>query len=355
VTSRRLASRPIRAGLVILVSTVLIAIAPDTAVAADVDLIVLDNGNRINGEVKGLERGQLELSTTAMSTVYIEWNHVSEVTTVATFEVETDAGDRYLGRITSAGPKRLVVEGGGVNGNIEVDIVSVIRLRPIHARFWDRLDGALNIGGGYTQSSGVGQATINANVRFRRPGFELDSSWDSSMTVQNHDDDETSTRASLTFGYARFLKNRWLIPGLAHFERNSDLGLDLRSTFGGGIGRFLIQSNRAEMVVQAGLVASEEKATSGETTESIEAMLMLAHSFFTYDSPKTNLSLRLFSYPSLSDFGRVRLNLDSLAKREIVKDFTIGVSVYDTFDSRPPTEGASKNDYGVSLSIGWSF
>lgn len=341
--------------LVTLLLTVLIAIAPATLSAADTDLIVLANGNRLNGEVKGLEHGQLELSTTAMSTIYIEWNHVAEVTTLATFEVETDIGERYLGRVTSGGPGRLVVEGGGANGNVELDLSSVVRLRPIHARFWERLDGSLAIGSSYTHSSGVGQGTINADVRFRRPGFELESSLDTALTVQTEGEDETSSRASLTFGYARLLRNRWLIPGIAHFENNSDLGLDLRATFGGGLGRFLIQSNRAEMIAEAGLVASKEQPLEGEATKSIEAMLMLAHSFYTYDTPKTIFTLRLLAYPSLSDFGRVRMNLDTTAKREIVSDFTIGVSLYDTYDSRPPTEGASKNDYGVSLSIGWSF
>jgi hypothetical protein len=82
---------------------------------------------------------------------------------------------------------------------------------------------------------------------------------------------------------------------------------------------------------------------------------MLRYSFFTYDTPKTYIDLTHVTYPSLSDPGRIRLALDSSVKREIIRDFTVGVSLYDTFDNRPPTEGASKNDVGVSISIGWIF
>jgi hypothetical protein len=60
-------------------------------------------------------------------------------------------------------------------------------------------------------------------------------------------------------------------------------------------------------------------------------------------------------YPSLSHWGRVRLEFNGQFNREIVKDFTVGFTIYDSFDSDPPTEGARKNDVGLSLTIGWTF
>jgi hypothetical protein len=28
---------------------------------------------------------------------------------------------------------------------------------------------------------------------------------------------------------------------------------------------------------------------------------------------------------------------------------------YESYDSRPATEGATRNDYGVTFALGWSF
>jgi hypothetical protein len=51
----------------------------------------------------------------------------------------------------------------------------------------------------------------------------------------------------------------------------------------------------------------------------------------------------------------VRLEAAGSAKREIVSDFYLALSIFDSFDSRDPTTGEPKNDWGPTLSIGWQF
>ena len=59
-------------------------------------------------------------------------------------------------------------------------------------------------------------------------------------------------------------------------------------------------------------------------------------------------------FPSLSQAGRVRSQTDVRLTYEVFNDFNAGIRFSDTFDSRPP-EGATKNDYIVTLTIGWSY
>ena len=42
-------------------------------------------------------------------------------------------------------------------------------------------------------------------------------------------------------------------------------------------------------------------------------------------------------------------------RREIIKDFTVSLNVYDTFDSEPPNPEFDRNDVGVVLSVGWTY
>ena len=67
-----------------------------------------------------------------------------------------------------------------------------------------------------------------------------------------------------------------------------------------------------------------------ERTQNIEALLILRASYYTYDRPKTNLDLATQYFPSLSDPGRHRLQLDASMKRELWKDFFLSLSVYAT-------------------------
>ena len=47
--------------------------------------------------------------------------------------------------------------------------------------------------------------------------------------------------------------------------------------------------------------------------------------------------------------------MDAAVKRELWKDFFLSVSMFNTFDSRPPNPDANTNDIGVVLSVGWSY
>jgi hypothetical protein len=147
----------------------------------------------------------------------------------------------------------------------------------------------------------------------------------------------------------------WLVQG--GFQRNPELGYDLRSTISAGIGRFLSRSNRAYFLVAGGLSASQELPVDGdaEAQEGLDVLLVAQQSYFTYDYPKTEVSTTFNAYPGLSNWGRVRLELDAKVKREIFPDFSVGVTLYDSYDNRPPAADARKNDVGVSLTIGWTF
>jgi hypothetical protein len=139
------------------------------------------------------------------------------------------------------------------------------------------------------------------------------------------------------------------------FETNESLGLELRSQIGGAVGPRLINTNRAQMVAGAGLAVNNERGLDVEPTTNLEAYFQFGTSFYTYDRPKTNLDINLQYYPSLSNTGRQRLQLDAGVKRELWKDLFVALNLYNTYDNRPPNPAANTNDIGVVLSIGWSY
>jgi hypothetical protein len=51
----------------------------------------------------------------------------------------------------------------------------------------------------------------------------------------------------------------------------------------------------------------------------------------------------------------VRVEALVSVKREIVSDFYLSLSVFDSYDSRDPTTLTAKNDWGPTISIGWKF
>jgi hypothetical protein len=325
---------------------------PSAASAAYPDAILLTNGDRLKGEVKGLEYAKLTFKTDAASTIYIKWDRVVEIVAPEYFEVETTAGVRYYGSIgAGTRPGLLTLRLG--DQVIELSLEFVVRIRPLKQRFWDRLDGSVSLGASFTSSSGIGQGSLSASVTTRRPKFNFSTTLDSTITIQPNEPEQT--RFVFGLSYQRLLRGRWFAIVNGKFEQNTELGIRLRSSVGAGGGRFVLQTNRTVMYWTGGLMVNRELPIEGDRKDNIEAFVGGTYSFFTYDTPKTNLSTSFGVLPSLTTSGRVRTDLDVNVSREILKDFTVGTTVYYSYDSRPPTEDAKKHDVGFTLTVGWTF
>jgi hypothetical protein len=189
---------------------------------------------------------------------------------------------------------------------------------------------------------------------FRRPAFVV--RLDGSATLTARDGDEgRDDRAAVDLSYVRYRGPRWFISGTTRLDSNESLGLVLRSQVGAVAGQRLVNTNHAQFEVGAGFAVNDERAVDAAATQNVEGVLGLKSSYYTYDRPKTQFDTSFQYYPSLSSWGRQRLQLDTAVKRELWKDFFVSLTVYDTFDSAPPQPESARNDLGVSFSIGWSY
>jgi hypothetical protein len=147
----------------------------------------------------------------------------------------------------------------------------------------------------------------------------------------------------------------WFGSGSLRFESNQSLGLVLRTQVGGIVGRRFVNTNKAQMSAGGGLVGNEEQGVDTATTTNLEAVLALDTAYYTYDGPKTVASFTLQYYPSLSTWGRQRVQIDSSLRRNVWKDFTASLNLFYTFDSQPPNAAARRTDFGLTVNAGWSF
>ena len=52
---------------------------------------------------------------------------------------------------------------------------------------------------------------------------------------------------------------------------------------------------------------------------------------------------------------RTRLELQSAWRHEFLKDFYWSLNGVESFDSDPPDSQTKKNDFSLSLAVGWKF
>lgn len=331
---------------------VLTLCASTLAHAQKTDIVTLGNGDRITGEIERLERGRLEFKTDDAGTLYLEWDKLSTLVTKRRVEVLTTDGIRYLGSLIQSPNRSITVLTD--EGERPLMMPGVTLITPIGMRFWSQIDGSIDGGFSYTRSSGIAQLNVHSDTIYRRPASRMRLS--ASLTQTTTDEDEgRDDRGSVELSFLKYPWQRWFVTSAGRFESNESLGLELRSQVGAAIGPRLVNSNRAQMVLGAGLAFNDEQGVDVEATQNLEMMFMFGTSFYTYDRPKTNFDLNLQYYPSLSNWGRNRVQLDLNAKREFFKDLFVAGTLYNSYDSRPPNEAANSNDVGVVFSIGWTY
>jgi len=329
------------------------AAAAPAGAAGKTDVVVLGSGDRITGEITELDRGRLTFKTDDMGTLAIEWDKVTSVTASATFEVHELGGGQYFGALRPGpqpGELRVAVVLGA---DTVLPLWRVVKIERLGATIWQRLDGSVDAGMSYTSSSELLTIDLAARVALNRPGHGI--SLDGSSTITRQPDADETQRNNLTFSYRRRRPGHWAEFAQAQAEQNKELGFDLRGSLTGGAGRYLMQGRRHDLLTALGLRVNREKPLEGESTSNLEAAVGFTFDRFSYDFPKVDIYATVGGFAGLTDWGRVRAELDVRIKREILRDFSISLRVYESYDSRPVTEGAAKNDYGGSVGIGWTF
>ncbi|MGD8699345.1 MAG: DUF481 domain-containing protein [Gemmatimonadales bacterium] len=346
-----MASRRLGVGAIVMLSFAASPLTPAPLAAQKTDVVILVNGDHVTGEIKQLSLGRLEYSTDDMGTLSIQWEKIVQITSQQYHQVETQAGLRYFGRLMPADSGYVVVGDDVVRDSLV--IARIVRIDPIKVSLWDRFKGHIDFGFNYEQSNKNVTLSLGGEVNYRTRRWLNQLTF--SAYFQKQEEAASTRRSSLGLLGQRFLKNRWSGFGSLSLEQNQAQSLDLRVLAGAGAGLFFKQTNHTLLNALGGPTVKNERYAGEEgSVNNVEVLLGLQYKHFRLDSPKLDLSSSLISYTGITEWGRIRIDFKFYISYEILKDFTVGIDVFDKFDSRPPAN-ARKNDFGTELKFGWKF
>lgn len=322
------------------------------------DVLIMLNNDIITGEIKKLEYGILTYSTDDAGTIEVKWDKVIELRSGNYFEIETQQGEEFFGSLkTPKEPGMIKISPDSLN-SFQIKIADIIRITPIKMRFWNRLDGSISLGFNYTKASNIAQLNYNLSTSYRTRKISNEIKLNGNTTYgirQEAEEKENAIRQDISNSFTRYLKNKWYIGAYLTVQKNTEMGLDRRLMIGTGGGNYLIQTNRHELGLLLGLVGMREWLSGEDPTQTnMEGFLNMSYSLYKYDSPKSNITITGRLFPGLTDWGRIRADINLGLKQEVIKDFFVSINYYETYDSKPG-EDASKNDRGIITSIGYSW
>jgi putative salt-induced outer membrane protein YdiY len=356
MTSRSFAESDLRKR-VMLITVLLLTASPLFAKRKD-DVVVMKNGDTFTGEIKGLQYGELIFKSDYMKdSVHLDWKEVASLRSQDVYIVALSNGRRVTGVIdkmptpTDEGREfKIIAEGS----TLDVGPPDVIAIQQREVSFWNQLTGSINYGFSYGSGNNATSSSLGADVTFRTTKNSVQlvtsSQFDSQTNAEN------SNRLTFDSQYARKLTKQWLGVGLFSLLKSNQQNLNLRSTYGGALGWKLVQTDRTSLTALGGGVYTHENYISQPGSEPVRnnAELLTGLTFSTFRFKTLNLNSQTFLFPSLSDFGRVRLSSQSNLRIELIRNFYWNFQVYENYDTRPPVN-APKNDLGLTTSLGWTF
>lgn len=320
------------------------------AFAADSDVVVLTNGNRMTGSVTELSRGELSFSIDGAGSVDIDWTNVASLTCSHALDIELGSGERLHGSISSPEPGKLEVRSDAGSTKV-VAMTDVVRMTPVAATFVERTSGSIEAGLSFLQANDEIDLTLSAEAENRTRNYLTEASFTS--LLRRRDDASTLRRNHFDIGSRRFLSNRWFVLGQGEVEEDTKLSLDLRVLVFGAVGRTLVQSHRTALGVYGGLDYDlEQYEDIPGTDHSVEALGAVEWEWFELGS-STTVSADATTYVSL-ERSRVRFDVDAGIEHDIVRNYYVTLEFFGAFDSDPP-EGLDDSDIGLALAVGRSF
>jgi putative salt-induced outer membrane protein YdiY len=317
--------------------------------AADDDVVVTKTGDRLVGEIKKLERDVLTLSTVYSDSDFkIEWEDVVSLQSSRQFLVETFDGRRIAGSLQPDPTSAAAVQIAGSS----VQLADISALQPFERSFLARFDAGFDFGYSLTRANSAEQLTLGGTLSYRAE-HDVDTVF-FNVFASSQDNAPETKRWDLGNDYRHLLGTRWYVNTSQDFLNSDEQSLELRSTIGGGAGRYLLRSSSQYLALGAGLAWTNENYTDPALATQNSGEAYVGTEFMTEKLKFADLLTRFSYYPSLTIEDRYRINYTFDLDFNLPGDWYLRTGVFENFDSRPPDE-LSKNDYGWSNSFGLKF
>ena len=324
------------------------------------DVIVMKNGDHLTGEIKGLSGGVLYVSMNyILGTSDVQWSKVDHIESKQLFLVKTEDGSVYTGALSTAetvGGRPMTIEVVESPGKqVDLERRTVVQMDQTSERFWQRFNGDINTGIQYSKGNQSTQYNLSSDVGYPRERWSAAASYNSTLSASTGA--TAATRNQFNLGAQRLLPwSNWFYAGEGALLQSSEQNINLQAGLGGGIGRYLANTNHATIFLLGGFgwQRTEYAPSLFISAPQNVATGMLAGSMKLFRFNKTNLNVTGTVFPAVSQPGRVYTDLNVAYYIKLSGSLSWNVSFYGNWDNQPPPT-FSGSDYGTSSGLSITF
>jgi hypothetical protein len=179
--------------------------------------MVMNNGDRMTCQIKGLDAGVLYVTFDYIDgTASVDWSKVARLESKQLFIVKTQDGSVYTGALTTAEtaggrPVKIQVVEAPEKG-VTIDQSQVIEMVQTSEKFWQRLSGEISWGITYSKGNQSTQYNLGSQTAYLRERWSTQANFSSSLASSSGTN--ASARNSLGLSTRHLLPwNDWFYSG----------------------------------------------------------------------------------------------------------------------------------------------
>jgi hypothetical protein len=327
------------------------------------DVIVLDNGDRLTGEIKRLYSGVLYFSVGYVDgTAEVQWSRIIRIESRQLFIVHTQQGSLYTGSLTTStnmGSMPVLIRINQLSGAaVEMDRSAIVSLGQTSESFWRKFSGQIQTGLMQAKGNDTIQYSFASLIEHKRDRWDMRAAYASNLSSSTGSD--VAIRHEINVQGYRFLfdSGRYFYAGLGRLLQSSVQNIERQGNLGAGLGRYLKNTDLTRVAVVGGLAVQRTiygTNTSASSIQDVVAGLLYANaSLFKFKKVTLTVDASLFPAISQPDRGRYYFSTNASLFFKIVGNLDWTASFYGNWDSRPPAT-LTGSDYGTSLGLNWTF
>jgi putative salt-induced outer membrane protein YdiY len=339
------------------------------AAAADADIVVLKNGDRLTGTLLTISGSTLNLQTEGLGTLTIAISRVAYVWMAQIVTMVVRGQPPLRGELTlgAAGTWELT-DGRGETHTIDAASVNVIlpaaRYEAIvdhQAHAWQDWTGTITAG--YSLQRGNQQTnTFSGSVDARRerpPAPIFEAHWRTNVRLttllSNAIEDDTSIGSNTLSSSVR--QDRLFAPGnfvfgIIQFDHVGTEGLSGRQTYGGGTGYDLTRTRRGTLSLFAGLTAVREMFVTGGDQQT--AQIIVGEKLRYQLTPRVRIDHTANAYPNLTVTGQYHFDTNTTIDIKLTNRFSFNTGLIDLYLTNP-APGSRRNNFALTSGIAATF
>jgi len=313
------------------------------------DTVFLKNGDRFTGRILSFEQGRLKMDAHGPGVIGIKWHKIASIGGGnRIYKVEDRNGVIYFGTLQHSPDTGEIDVLGMIRYGIMLE--DVVRIFPLEEDWFRGFKGNVGAGMSYDKASDVLRLNAEYNLYYVISKWRLINNL--SYIETETGEEEPSLRISTILQALYGLPKRWVLSEWNSFNRNDELGITSRISFGAAGGNNIIQTEQARLLVLTGFVVNAERdVESTDVLTNLEWPVSLQHTVYSFASPNLSASSNITSYVGITEKGRYRLDGNIDLTWEFIPDLSLQFSVYYNYDNKLVEGKKSKEDYGTALTL----